>query len=158
VHARLLHLFAKFRELRSAKAVMRHFQEANFLGPVRPLDGPSQCRMSGSVWEVPSNGLPTAIGASVELSARVDVRGGPVRSALSVARQRSATAGPPSEPSARSLLRCRSGTNETHAFASPSPAVTYSERKFSSARGEICRASRPGAFGSGTLSCSINSI
>src|SRR5689334_18550669 len=28
VHARLLHLFAKFRELRSAKAVMRHFQEA----------------------------------------------------------------------------------------------------------------------------------
>jgi len=41
VHARLLHLFAKFRELRSAKAVMRHFQEANFLVPVRPLDGPS---------------------------------------------------------------------------------------------------------------------
>jgi DNA invertase Pin-like site-specific DNA recombinase len=38
VHARLLHLFAKFRELRSAKAVMRHFQEANFLVPVRPLD------------------------------------------------------------------------------------------------------------------------
>jgi hypothetical protein len=32
-------LFAKFRELRSAKAVMRHFQEANFLVPVRPLDG-----------------------------------------------------------------------------------------------------------------------
>src|SRR5437588_664077 len=41
VQARLLHLFAKFRELRSAKAVMRHFQEANFLVPVRPLDGPS---------------------------------------------------------------------------------------------------------------------
>ena len=38
VHARLLHLFAKFRELRSAKAVMRHFQEANFLVPVRPLE------------------------------------------------------------------------------------------------------------------------
>ena len=33
VHARLLHLFAKFRELRSAKAVMRHFQEANLLLP-----------------------------------------------------------------------------------------------------------------------------
>ena len=44
VHARLLHLFAKFRELRSAKAVMRHFQEANFLVPVRPLDGPSPPR------------------------------------------------------------------------------------------------------------------
>src|SRR6266446_7274443 len=41
VHARLLHLFAKSPELRSAKAVMRHFQEANFLVPVRPLDGPS---------------------------------------------------------------------------------------------------------------------
>jgi hypothetical protein len=32
VRARLLHLFAKFRELRSAKAVMRHFQEANLGG------------------------------------------------------------------------------------------------------------------------------
>ncbi len=41
VQARLHHLFAKFRELRSAKAVMRHFQEANLLLPVRPLDGPS---------------------------------------------------------------------------------------------------------------------
>src|SRR5260370_38546099 len=41
VHARLVHLFAKFRELRSAKAVMRPFQEANFLVPVRPLAGPS---------------------------------------------------------------------------------------------------------------------
>src|SRR5271168_3046961 len=41
VRVRLLHLFAKFRELRSAKAVMRHFQEANLLLPVRPLDGPS---------------------------------------------------------------------------------------------------------------------
>src|SRR5215472_10800570 len=41
VQARLLHLFAKFRELRSAKAVMRHFQEANLLLPVRPLAGPS---------------------------------------------------------------------------------------------------------------------
>ena len=28
-----------FAELRSAKAVMRHFQEANFLVPVRTLDG-----------------------------------------------------------------------------------------------------------------------
>jgi DNA invertase Pin-like site-specific DNA recombinase len=41
VQARLHHLFAKFRELRSAKAVMRRFQEANLLLPVRPLDGPS---------------------------------------------------------------------------------------------------------------------
>ncbi|MDE2075077.1 MAG: recombinase family protein [Alphaproteobacteria bacterium] len=41
VHGRLLHLFAKFRELGSAKAVMRHFQKANFLVPVRPLVGPS---------------------------------------------------------------------------------------------------------------------
>ena len=37
VQARLHHLFAKFRELRSAKAVMRHFQEASLLVPVRPL-------------------------------------------------------------------------------------------------------------------------
>ena len=41
VQARMHHLFAKFRELRSAKAVMRHFQAANLLLPVRPLDGPS---------------------------------------------------------------------------------------------------------------------
>jgi DNA invertase Pin-like site-specific DNA recombinase len=41
VQARLHYLFAKFRELRSAKAVMRHLQEANLLLPVRPLDGPS---------------------------------------------------------------------------------------------------------------------
>src|SRR5258708_13072728 len=52
VHARLLHLFAKFRELRSAKAVMRHFQEANFLVPVRPLDGPSPHDL---VWRPPRN-------------------------------------------------------------------------------------------------------
>src|SRR6267378_1694252 len=52
VHARLLHLFAKFRELRSAKAVMRHFQEANFLVPVRPLDGPSPHDV---VWRLASN-------------------------------------------------------------------------------------------------------
>src|ERR1700757_3436160 len=36
VQARLLHLFGKFRELGSAKAVMRHFQQANLLLPVRP--------------------------------------------------------------------------------------------------------------------------
>jgi len=52
VHARLLHLFAKFRELRSAKAVMRHFQGANFLVPVRPLDGPSPHDV---VWRPASN-------------------------------------------------------------------------------------------------------
>ena len=52
VHARLRHLFAKFRELRSAKAVMRHFQEANFLVPVRPLDGPSPHDV---VWRPASN-------------------------------------------------------------------------------------------------------
>src|SRR5882762_1024810 len=52
VHARLLHLFAKFRELRSAKAVMRHFQETNFLVPVRPLDGPSPHDV---VWRPASN-------------------------------------------------------------------------------------------------------
>src|SRR5689334_20200110 len=50
-----------------------------------------------------------------------------------------------------------SGTNGTHAFASPWPSVAYSERNFSTARGDICRASRPRAPGSGTLSCSINS-
>src|SRR3977135_3453588 len=52
VPARLLHLFVKFRELRSAKAVMRHFQEANFLVPVRPLDGPSPHDV---VWRPASN-------------------------------------------------------------------------------------------------------
>ena len=52
VRARLLHLFAKFRELRSAKAVMRHFQEANLLLPVRPLDGPSPHDL---VWRPASN-------------------------------------------------------------------------------------------------------
>lgn len=41
VHGRLAYLFAKFRELRSAKAVMRDLQKANFLVPVRPLEGPS---------------------------------------------------------------------------------------------------------------------
>ena len=41
VQARMHHLFAKFRELRSAKAVMRHFQATDLLLPVRPLDGPS---------------------------------------------------------------------------------------------------------------------
>ena len=52
VQARLHHLFAKFRELRSAKAVMRHFQEANLLLPMRPLDGPSPHDV---VWRPPSN-------------------------------------------------------------------------------------------------------
>jgi len=52
VRARLLHLFAKFRELRSAKAVMRHFQEANLLLPVRPLAGPSP---HDTVWQPASN-------------------------------------------------------------------------------------------------------
>jgi len=52
VQARLLHLFAKFRELRSAKAVMRHFQEANLLLPVRPLAGPSPHDV---VWRPASN-------------------------------------------------------------------------------------------------------
>jgi hypothetical protein len=41
MQARLLRLFAKFRKLRSAKAVMRHFREANLLLPVRPLAVPS---------------------------------------------------------------------------------------------------------------------
>jgi DNA invertase Pin-like site-specific DNA recombinase len=52
VQARLLHLFAKFRELHSAKAVMRHFQEANLLVPVRPLAGPSPHDV---VWRPASN-------------------------------------------------------------------------------------------------------
>jgi DNA invertase Pin-like site-specific DNA recombinase len=52
VQARLLHLFAKFRELRSAKAVMRHFQQANLLLPVRPLAGPSPHDV---VWRAASN-------------------------------------------------------------------------------------------------------
>jgi DNA invertase Pin-like site-specific DNA recombinase len=52
VQARLLHLFVKFRELRSAKAVMRHFQEANLLLPVRPLAGPAPHDV---VWRPASN-------------------------------------------------------------------------------------------------------
>ena len=48
VQARLFHLIAKFRELRSAKAVMRHFQ----LLPIRPLDGPSPHDV---VWRPASN-------------------------------------------------------------------------------------------------------
>ena len=52
VQARLLHLFAKFRELRSAKAVMRHFQQANLLLPVRPLAGPSPHDV---IWQPASN-------------------------------------------------------------------------------------------------------
>jgi len=52
VQARLLHLFAKFRELRSAKAVMRHFQEATLLLPVRPLAGPSPHDV---LWRAASN-------------------------------------------------------------------------------------------------------
>ena len=41
VQARLHHLFAKFRELRSAKAVMRHFQKPVCYCRCGPLDGPS---------------------------------------------------------------------------------------------------------------------
>jgi hypothetical protein len=52
VHARRLHFFAKFRELRSAKLVMRHFQETNFLVPVPRLDGPSPHDV---VWRPASN-------------------------------------------------------------------------------------------------------
>src|SRR5262249_31330915 len=98
-----------------------------------------------------------AAGTSAELSARVDVRVGPMYSALSVARQPLLRLVLQASPSAPFLLRRRSGTNGAHAFASPPPAVTYSESIFSRARGEICSASKPGALGSGTLSCSINS-
>ncbi len=41
VQARLLLLFAKFRELRSAKAVMRYLRQAGLQLPVRPLHGPA---------------------------------------------------------------------------------------------------------------------
>jgi DNA invertase Pin-like site-specific DNA recombinase len=41
VQARLLLLFAKFRELRSAKAVMRYLRQAGLQLPVRPLYGPA---------------------------------------------------------------------------------------------------------------------
>src|SRR5204862_6444769 len=52
VQARLFHLFGKFRELGSAKAVMRHFREANLLLPVRPLAGPAPHDV---VWRPASN-------------------------------------------------------------------------------------------------------
>ena len=41
VQERLRLVFAKFRELRSAKAVMRYLTRANLLLPVRPLHGPA---------------------------------------------------------------------------------------------------------------------
>ena len=41
VQERLRLVFAKFRELRSAKAVMRYLQQQNLLLPVRPLHGPA---------------------------------------------------------------------------------------------------------------------
>ena len=41
VQERLRLVFAKFRELRSAKAVMRYLRRANLLLPVRPLHGPA---------------------------------------------------------------------------------------------------------------------
>jgi DNA invertase Pin-like site-specific DNA recombinase len=41
VQERLRLVFAKFRELRSAKAVMRHLRRGNLLLPVRPLRGPA---------------------------------------------------------------------------------------------------------------------
>jgi DNA invertase Pin-like site-specific DNA recombinase len=41
VQERLRLVFAKFRELRSAKAVMRYLQHKNLLLPVRPLHGPA---------------------------------------------------------------------------------------------------------------------
>src|SRR5437879_123850 len=41
VQERLRMVFAKFRELRSAKAVMRYLRRGNLLLPVRPLHGPA---------------------------------------------------------------------------------------------------------------------
>lgn len=41
VQERLRLVFAKFRELRSAKAVMRYLRRGNLLLPVRPLQGPA---------------------------------------------------------------------------------------------------------------------
>ncbi len=41
VQERLRLVFTKFRELRSAKAVMRYLQRRNLLLPVRPLHGPA---------------------------------------------------------------------------------------------------------------------
>ena len=41
VQARLLLVFAKFQELRSAKAVMRYFRQSGLPLPVRPLHGPA---------------------------------------------------------------------------------------------------------------------
>ena len=41
VQERVRLVFAKFRELRSAKAVMRYLRRGNLLLPVRPLHGPA---------------------------------------------------------------------------------------------------------------------
>jgi hypothetical protein len=41
VQERLHLVFAKFQELRSAKAVMRYLRRGNLLLPVRPLHGPA---------------------------------------------------------------------------------------------------------------------
>jgi DNA invertase Pin-like site-specific DNA recombinase len=48
IQARLLLLFAKFRELRSAKAVMRYLQQTGLRLPVRPLRGPAPYE---SLWQ-----------------------------------------------------------------------------------------------------------
>jgi DNA invertase Pin-like site-specific DNA recombinase len=52
VRARISLLFAKFRELRSAKAAMRYFQREALLLPVRPLDGPAPHEV---IWQPASN-------------------------------------------------------------------------------------------------------
>lgn len=48
VQQRLHLVFAKFRELRSAKAVMRYLRRSRLLLPVGPLRGPAPTRWSGA--------------------------------------------------------------------------------------------------------------
>jgi DNA invertase Pin-like site-specific DNA recombinase len=53
VQARLRLVFAKFRELQSAKAVMRYLQRAGLAVPVRPLRGPAPHEI---VWQPADSG------------------------------------------------------------------------------------------------------
>ena len=82
VHARLLHLFAKFRELRSAKTVMRHFQEANFLVPVRPQTGHRRMTSCSIGWSIVQ---PCSAGPRNGLRSLMTTSGSPVRRATAAA-------------------------------------------------------------------------
>jgi len=65
VQERLRLVFAKFRELRSAKAVMRYLRRGNLLLPVRPLRGPAPHEV---VWRAASGRVGSVAVAPAEWS------------------------------------------------------------------------------------------